>query len=49
MLIESPAQAADLLRGYAAAGLSHVQIWLDPRDAASIEALGPALEQLDRG
>ena len=47
-LIDSPAQAADLLRGYAAAGLSHVQVWLDPRTPASIEALAPALELLDR-
>jgi alkanesulfonate monooxygenase SsuD/methylene tetrahydromethanopterin reductase-like flavin-dependent oxidoreductase (luciferase family) len=48
-LIESPAQTADLLRGYAAGGLSHVQVWLDPRDPASIEALAPALALLDRG
>jgi probable F420-dependent oxidoreductase len=47
-LIESPAQAADLLRGYAATGLTHVQVWLDPRTPASVEALAPTLELLDR-
>jgi len=47
-LIESPAQAADLLRAYAAAGLGHVQVWLDPRTPESIESLAPALELLDR-
>ncbi|HEY3108382.1 MAG TPA: LLM class flavin-dependent oxidoreductase [Chloroflexota bacterium] len=47
-LIESPAQAADLLRGYAAAGLPHLQLRLDPMTLASVEALAPALELLDR-
>jgi probable F420-dependent oxidoreductase len=46
--IEAPGQAAELLRGYAAAGLSHVQVWLDPRTVGAIEGLAPALEELDR-
>lgn len=48
-LIDSPRQAADLLRGYADAGLSHVQVWLDPRTTAGIERFGRALDLLDRG
>lgn len=48
-LLESPEAVAETLRAYAAAGLSHVQVWLDPRTPASIESLAPALELLDRG
>jgi alkanesulfonate monooxygenase SsuD/methylene tetrahydromethanopterin reductase-like flavin-dependent oxidoreductase (luciferase family) len=48
-VIDSPEQAADVLRGYAAAGLSHVQVWLDPRTVGAFESFGRALEVLDRG
>jgi alkanesulfonate monooxygenase SsuD/methylene tetrahydromethanopterin reductase-like flavin-dependent oxidoreductase (luciferase family) len=43
---DSPAQVADLLRGFAAEGISHLQVWPDPWDASGIEALAPALEML---
>jgi alkanesulfonate monooxygenase SsuD/methylene tetrahydromethanopterin reductase-like flavin-dependent oxidoreductase (luciferase family) len=45
----SPAQIADGLRGFAAEGVSHVQLVLDPIDEASIRALAPMLTDLDRG
>ncbi len=37
------------LRAYAAAGVKHVQLVLDPITEESIAALAPALEMLDRG
>jgi alkanesulfonate monooxygenase SsuD/methylene tetrahydromethanopterin reductase-like flavin-dependent oxidoreductase (luciferase family) len=45
----SPEVIAGALRGYARAGIGHVQLVLDPISAASIEALAPVLELLDRG
>ena len=48
-MIDSPEQAADILRAYAAEGLSHLQVWLDPRTVSSIEQFGRTLEVLDRG
>ena len=45
----SPQQIADALRGFAQAGLDHVQLLLDPITEGSIEALGPVLELLDHG
>ncbi len=45
----SPEDIAEALRAYAAAGIGHVQLVVDPITLASIEALGPALEVLDRG
>jgi alkanesulfonate monooxygenase SsuD/methylene tetrahydromethanopterin reductase-like flavin-dependent oxidoreductase (luciferase family) len=48
--LSGPPEAVALeLRAYAAAGAAHVQLVLDPITTASIEALGPALEILDRG
>jgi len=41
-----PEAIAAGLRAYAAAGVSHVQLVLDPITVTSIEALGPALELL---
>ena len=38
---------ADTLRGYAALGISHVQLVLDPNTAEAIEAMAPVLELLD--
>jgi alkanesulfonate monooxygenase SsuD/methylene tetrahydromethanopterin reductase-like flavin-dependent oxidoreductase (luciferase family) len=40
---------ADALRQYAAAGISHVQLVLDPITVESIEEFAPVLEELDRG
>jgi probable F420-dependent oxidoreductase len=47
-LLRSPEEAADLLRGYARAGMSHLQVWVDPCTVAGVEALAPALELLAR-
>jgi alkanesulfonate monooxygenase SsuD/methylene tetrahydromethanopterin reductase-like flavin-dependent oxidoreductase (luciferase family) len=44
-----PEEIARELGAYAAAGASHVQLVLDPITLDSIEAIGPALELLDRG
>jgi alkanesulfonate monooxygenase SsuD/methylene tetrahydromethanopterin reductase-like flavin-dependent oxidoreductase (luciferase family) len=41
-------QAAELRR-YAAAGVTHVQVWLDQKSLAGVEAFAPVLEALDRG
>lgn len=43
------AAIADGLRAHAEAGLSHVQVWLEPNTPAGIEAFAPVLEELDRG
>jgi alkanesulfonate monooxygenase SsuD/methylene tetrahydromethanopterin reductase-like flavin-dependent oxidoreductase (luciferase family) len=48
-LTGSPADIAAALRAHAAAGLSHVQVWLEPNTPAGIEAFAPVLEELDRG
>ncbi len=45
----SPAEMADVLRGYAAEGISHVQLVLDPITVGSIRALAPVLRDLDAG
>ncbi|MGZ8513815.1 MAG: LLM class flavin-dependent oxidoreductase [Candidatus Limnocylindrales bacterium] len=44
----SPAEMAEVLRGFAAAGISHVQLVVDPITLPSIQALGPVLTELDR-
>ena len=38
----------DGLRGYAAQGIGHVQLVLDPITVGSIRALAPVLTELDR-
>jgi alkanesulfonate monooxygenase SsuD/methylene tetrahydromethanopterin reductase-like flavin-dependent oxidoreductase (luciferase family) len=38
---------ADSLRAYAREGIGHVQLVIDPINEASLEALGPVLENLD--
>jgi alkanesulfonate monooxygenase SsuD/methylene tetrahydromethanopterin reductase-like flavin-dependent oxidoreductase (luciferase family) len=48
-LTGSPAEIAAGLRAYADAGLSHVQVWLEPNTPAGIEAFAPVLQELDRG
>ena len=45
----SPGEIAEALRRFAAAGIGHVQLVLDPITIESIEALAPMLEELDRG
>ncbi len=45
----SPEEIAATLRAFAAQGISHVQLVLDPITLASIEAMAPVLEELDRG
>jgi probable F420-dependent oxidoreductase len=40
---------AEELRGYARAGIGHVQLVIDPITEASVAALAPVLEDLDRG
>jgi len=45
----SPREIADILRAFARAGISHVQVWLDPCSLAGIDAFAPVLEQLDLG
>jgi probable F420-dependent oxidoreductase len=45
----SAEQLADELRAHADAGISHVQVWLEPATLAGIEAFAPVLESLDRG
>jgi alkanesulfonate monooxygenase SsuD/methylene tetrahydromethanopterin reductase-like flavin-dependent oxidoreductase (luciferase family) len=47
-LTGSPADIAAGLHDYADAGLSHVQIWLEPNTPAGIEAFARVLEELDR-
>jgi alkanesulfonate monooxygenase SsuD/methylene tetrahydromethanopterin reductase-like flavin-dependent oxidoreductase (luciferase family) len=44
-----PEVIAEALRAYARAGVKEVQLVVDPITVASLEALAPALELLDRG
>lgn len=48
-LTGTPAEIADGLRAYAAAGVAHLQVWLEPNTPAGIEAFAPVLQELDRG
>lgn len=48
-LLGSADQMADALRAFAAEGISHVQLVVEPITVQSIESLGPMLEALDRG
>jgi alkanesulfonate monooxygenase SsuD/methylene tetrahydromethanopterin reductase-like flavin-dependent oxidoreductase (luciferase family) len=48
-LAGDPAEMAEILRGYAGEGISHVQLVLDPITVESIHALEPVLRELDRG
>jgi alkanesulfonate monooxygenase SsuD/methylene tetrahydromethanopterin reductase-like flavin-dependent oxidoreductase (luciferase family) len=41
-------EIAERLKAYANAGISQVQLWLDPANVAGIEAFGRVLEELDR-
>ncbi len=44
----SPEQIAEELRGYAAAGVSQVQVWLEPATPRGIAAFVPVLDLLDQ-
>ncbi len=48
-LTGSTAELAAAMRQYAAAGISHVQLVLDPITVEAIEEFAPVLEELDRG
>jgi probable F420-dependent oxidoreductase len=48
-LAGSPEAIAEGLRAYARLGVAEVQLVVDPITVESIEALGPVLEDLDRG
>ena len=48
-LTGTPEMMAAELRAYAAAGIGHVQLVVDPITEASVAALAPVLELLDRG
>lgn len=48
-LTGSTAELADALRRYAAAGISHVQLVMDPITVESIAEFAPVLAELDRG
>ncbi len=43
----TPEELATRLRAYAAAGIHHAQIWLNPCSVAGVEAFAPVLELLD--
>jgi len=45
----TPEEIAAELRAFAAVGISHVQLVLDPITLESIEAMAPVLAELDRG
>ena len=45
----SPEHMAEELRAYAREGIGHVQLVVDPITEASVAALAPVLELLDRG
>lgn len=45
----SPEEIAEMLRGYAREGLSHVQLWLSPNTIAGLESFAAVLDLLDHG
>jgi len=45
----APEEIATALRAFAAEGIAHVQLVVDPITLASLDALAPVLEDLDRG
>jgi alkanesulfonate monooxygenase SsuD/methylene tetrahydromethanopterin reductase-like flavin-dependent oxidoreductase (luciferase family) len=44
----TPEAVAELLRGYAREGLSHIQVWLSPSTIAGVEWFASVLDALDR-
>jgi alkanesulfonate monooxygenase SsuD/methylene tetrahydromethanopterin reductase-like flavin-dependent oxidoreductase (luciferase family) len=45
----SPEELADAFRAFAQAGVSHLQVWVNPMTIAGIDRLAAALELLDQG
>ena len=45
----TPEQLAEGLKAFARAGISQVQVWLEPNTMAGIDAFQPVLERLERG
>jgi alkanesulfonate monooxygenase SsuD/methylene tetrahydromethanopterin reductase-like flavin-dependent oxidoreductase (luciferase family) len=45
----APDELAGHLRAYAQAGISHVQLWIEPNTVAGYKAFAPVLDALDRG
>jgi alkanesulfonate monooxygenase SsuD/methylene tetrahydromethanopterin reductase-like flavin-dependent oxidoreductase (luciferase family) len=48
-LVGTAEQLAAAFRAYAAEGISHLQVWVNPSTVAGIDQLAPVLEALDRG
>jgi alkanesulfonate monooxygenase SsuD/methylene tetrahydromethanopterin reductase-like flavin-dependent oxidoreductase (luciferase family) len=48
-LVGSLEELSAALRAYAAEGISHVQLWIEPNTPAGIAAFAPVLEDLNRG
>ena len=46
-LTGGPAALAEQLNAFADAGISHVQLWIEPNTVEGIEAFGEVLEILD--
>ena len=44
--VASPEQLAETLRAFAAEGIGHVQLWIDPNTIAGLEWVAPALEMV---
>jgi len=49
LLSGSPEAMAEALRAYAHAGLTRVDVWLQPNTLAGLDAFAPVLDLLDRG
>ena len=45
----TPEEIATALRAYAAEGITHLQVWLEPNTLAGLEAFAAVVEQLDKG
>ena len=43
----SSEELAVALQAYAAAGIDHVQVWLDPNTIAGVKAFAPVLKVMD--
>lgn len=45
----SPEEMAAQLRAFADEGISHIQVWTNPRTVEGVARMGPVMEALDRG
>ena len=48
-IIGTPEEMAAQLRAFADEGISHIQVWTNPRTVEGVARLAPVLEALDRG